>query len=143
MRLEEKARIRQLAILTPALKPRAAFVTLANRVLGGGGSLGLYKSTAMARMMQRDRSNNKECPKAPQTFEELVTMMPDRFKLTSDGKPFLKYAGPVSTKAGSPSMLLFMSSHGRARLEGSRTWFADGTFKTAPQGFQQVSNGFS
>ena len=137
------ARLRKQAVTTPSLKPRAAFMDLSNTMMRAGGSMGTYKPVALAKQLQRDRAISKKNPRAPKSFLDLMDLLPDRLKVTSDRKPFLKFAGPVSTQPDAPSMLFYMSAHGAARLEGARTWFLDGTFKTAPQLFKQVSNSSS
>ena len=85
MKLEAVARLRKQAVATPSLKPRAAFVDLSNTMLAAGGSLGLYKPFALAKQLQRDRASSKKSPRAPKSFLDLMDLLPDRLKVTSDG----------------------------------------------------------
>ena len=137
-KLEGVKRARDNAVANPRLKPRDAYADLSNSVLEVGGSKVSYNAKALARTIQRAKRGSRNVPKLPRNFEEMEAAFPEELKCTSDGQAFLVYSGPVSKKNGAAKMLLFMTARGAGRLEGSLTWYLDGTFRSAPKPFAQV-----
>ncbi len=73
-------------------------------------------------------------PKSPALIMETL---PERFKLTADGSPFLRYMGNVEDD-DSKLLMLFISEHGKRTLEKSSELYCNGTFHTTPTPFYQV-----
>lgn len=68
----------------------------------------------------------------PQTREEIV--IPDEYKVTSNGENFLLYDGGDCQDR----ILLFSTHRNLQVLENSPHWFCDGTFKVVPSIFHQL-----
>jgi hypothetical protein len=73
-------------------------------------------------------------PKSPALIMETL---PEKFKKTADGSPFLRYMGYVEDDE-SKLLMLFISEHGKRTLEKSSELYCDGTFHTTPTPFYQV-----
>lgn len=87
--------------------------------------------------IQRERL--KEMPANPRTIQELQEI-PEKFQVTSVGDAFLLYDtfndDNYNLQCG--RIVIFSSSENLRALNKSRSWFVDGTFKTAPIVFFQL-----
>jgi hypothetical protein len=61
--------------------------------------------------------------------------LPDRFKKTSGGGPFLRHMSIIDIDS---IMMVFMSNYGKWVLSKSEQAFCDGIFDTAPPPFKQI-----
>ena len=85
----------------------------------------------------RARKKNNPTPKKPNTLDEVLEQFPKDLKFTSDQGLFLRFGGWISEEEQTLG-LIFFSENGLMMMKNSKTWFADGTFKTAPSLFAQV-----
>ena len=63
--------------------------------------------------------------------------MPDKFKLTTDGSPFLRNVSYTDSHEDQVIMV-YLSDAGKHLLSTYSTWSGDGTFDTTPDLFKQV-----
>jgi hypothetical protein len=73
----------------------------------------------------------------PKTPEDIVENLPEKFKVTSTGGPFLRYMDFLDGDKNK-LMLVFMSEHGAWALGKSTAIYCDGTFETCPAPFGQL-----
>ena len=86
----------------------------------------------MKRTLQRARQQVDQPPPNPTSLTELE--FPEKYTKTIDEHPFLLYdSGPSNDR-----ILLFTTQRNLDLMAQSDHWFADGTFKSAPQLFTQV-----
>uniref|UniRef100_A0ABD2VWZ0 MULE transposase domain-containing protein n=1 Tax=Trichogramma kaykai TaxID=54128 RepID=A0ABD2VWZ0_9HYME len=87
-------------------------------------------------IIQRERKKN--VPANPRTLEELLDI-PDQFRKTKVGEPFLIYDSfEDENAAGTDRIIVFSTKENLSDLARSRIWYVDGTFKTAPSIFHQL-----
>jgi hypothetical protein len=96
----------------------------------------LRKTHAVGQAIQREKKRMLGISgTVPKTPAEIMENLPERFKKTSGGGPFLRHM----EKVGEDSMILvFMSDYGKWVLSKSEHVFCDGTFDTAPPPFKQI-----
>lgn len=97
----------------------------------------MRKSHALGQALQRERNKVAGIAGAvPKTPGQIMELLPDRYKLTAAGGPFLRCMehNPVDDTL----IMLFMSDHGRWVLARSQLVFGDGTFGTCPAPFCQI-----
>jgi hypothetical protein len=96
----------------------------------------LRKSHALGQAIQRERKKvlgiSGTVPKTP---DDILEKLPDRFKTTSGGGPFLRHMEKVDNNN---MIMIFMSDYGKWVLSKSEQVFCDGTFDTAPPPFKQI-----
>ena len=129
-----------MAIAETSINPRQVFSNLTNKLAQEGEILNVKQYT-LARQIQRDRQAQAGRPKTPNTYQEVLELLPDDLKKCLDGSEFLAYGGNVHEVNDLPdnaTMLVFCSIHAKERMRMSRTWLCDGTFKSAPSPFAQV-----
>ncbi len=73
----------------------------------------------------------------PKTVDDILENLPEKFKTTSSGTPFLQFMDYVDADK-TKLMLLFMSDHGAWVLGRSTHIYCDGTFETYPEPFSQL-----
>ena len=140
-KLTEVAKAKTEAVRNQAVKPRTIFSDLTNTL---SDEVVPIKFGALARSIQRARVKEGKRPKVPDTFAEVLQLLPEDAKKCLDGSEFLVYAGPAiadreeGEEDDEPVILLFLSTHAKERLSMSKVWLCDGTFKTAPKPFMQV-----
>ena len=97
-----------------------------------GAAAKLPKLDSLKRTIQRQRVHYNIVMVQPKSLEQLF--LPEEYKLTSKGEPFLLYdSGPETQR-----ILIFGTQRNLEMLQLSKVWLADGTFKTAPLLFTQV-----
>jgi hypothetical protein len=90
---------------------------------------------AMKRKIQRARTANDVPLSNPTNLSELS--IPDRFKTTDAGQPFLLFDSKDSQPTES-RILIFSTYLNLDMMVNCNHWYADGTFKTTPPLFAQV-----
>lgn len=128
----------QRAVDNPALPPRVILGDIVNQ-LAQNGDLLPKTSRAFVRSVQRARVNHGGHPVVPQTFDEAVDLMPEKYNQTATRERFFRQAVKIYEDSDE-GLMLFMSPQGKDVLRGSKVWLADGTFLTSPVPFSQVSN---
>lgn len=128
----------QTAVENVAMPPRVILGDVTNKLSRNGQSLP-KSGNAFIQTLQRARVKAGGHPEVPRTFDEVIPMIPEAMKMTGAGDRFLRFADRVDPNL-EPTMLMFMSPFGRELLNSSSKFFADGTFKTCPPPFAQVSN---
>ena len=112
----------------PYTSPRSVLQDVTRNVLSDentrGGLVYLPKPKSFAKALQRKRKSVLDCPALPSSFEEFE--VPEKFKLTSDGKPFLICEKELENKAG--KVIGFSSPTLLNELKISQEWFVDGTW---------------
>lgn len=104
------------------------------------GSLTTLSEQAASQMPQPDlikrcirRRRRNENQPAPLPTERRTIEIPEKYKVTDDGRRFLQ----VDT-GGADRILVFASDQGLDLLQQSQHWVCDGTFKSAPTLFFQL-----
>jgi hypothetical protein len=72
-------------------------------------------------------------PPKPKKFDDLLEI-PKQFSKTADGQQFLVLNDtviPDNLAPSAPRILVFLSQHGKEVLAGCKSWYIDGTFKSA------------
>ena len=88
--------------------------------------------SVLKRTVRRIRQKEQAAPPNPKTLLELI--IPDDYRSTFDGKPFLLFdSGPVENR-----ILIFSTQKNLQLLQKCEHWFADGTFSTSPNLFYQI-----
>jgi len=88
--------------------------------------------SVLKRTVRRIRQKEQAAPPNPKTLLELI--IPDDYRTTFDGKPFLLFdSGPVENR-----ILIFSTQKNLQLLQKCEHWFADGTFSTSPNLFYQI-----
>lgn len=127
MFVEEEA-LRE-AVGNNSIKPRQVLVKVANK-LNAAGAMMRRSEAAFLKSLHRQRQRKGGYPPVPHDFSALIERLPPAMELTTDGAAFL-----LSKENDS---LIFISESGRRILGAAKTWFADGTFKSAPVPFRQI-----
>lgn len=86
---------------------------------------------SIRRTIHNARMKDNACPSLPKTTSELV--IPEKYKKTSKGDNFLIYDNNEYER-----IIIFGTKSNVARLEKSKQWCVDGTFKTVPVLFSQL-----
>ena len=73
----------------------------------------------------------------PDTFDQLVSSMPQLLKETRDGKDWLRFAG-YADGSDTQGLLIFASDFHLHMLNRSKVWVSDGTFNLPPGIFHQL-----
>jgi hypothetical protein len=89
----------------------------------------------LQRTVRMHRIKVSQAPALPATMEELE--FPDSYKIDAHGRPFLQFDSGPSDEA---RLVIFASPRQLEVLQEQHSWFADGTFKTCPHLFHQVSD---
>ena len=97
-----------------------------------GAAAKLPKLDSLKRTIQRQRVHHNVVTVQPTSLEHLF--LPEEYKLTSKGEPFLLYDSGSETQR----ILIFGTQRNLEMLQSSKVWLADGTFKTTPLLFTQV-----
>ncbi|XP_022160646.1 uncharacterized protein LOC111032207 [Myzus persicae] len=86
----------------------------------------------LKRTVRRIRQKEQAAPPNPKTLLELI--IPDDYRSTFDGNPFLLFdSGLVENR-----ILIFSTQKNLQLLQKCEHWFADGTFSTSPNLFYQI-----
>ena len=119
----------------PTVTPRTVLGEISMNVeanLSGTSSF-LPPRNTMRQALLRARKKANGVPPKPKTVEDLIEI-PERFSTTADGQRFLLHnstADPNNEAPNAARIMVYMSDHGRDVLAGCKTWFVDGTFKSA------------
>ncbi len=98
----------------------------------------MRKSKALSMAINREKKKTiGHSGTIPKTTADIIDNLPERFKTTSTGTPFLRYMDYVDGEQ-SKLMLIFMSDHGAWVLGRSSHNYSDGTFDTCPVPFSQL-----
>ena len=89
---------------------------------------------AFKKSVQRHRAHAIGHVAVPQTLSEVPSLMPEQYRQTASGSEFYRCA----QDGEDGHSLLFISPEGSHILRTSEIWFADGTFRTAPDLYSQV-----
>lgn len=96
----------------------------------------MRKTHALNQAVRRERQKilgiNSVVPK---TSADIIAKLPDRYKVTATGGPFLRHMEIIS---GDKLMMLYLSDHGKLVIERANEVYCDGTFDSAPHGFMQI-----
>jgi len=87
--------------------------------------------------LRRVRIDATGQPCIPHSYEELAEL-PEDFKKTANGNPFLVFNDWVSEDDPTKKAMVFLTDNGKNMLTNSKEWYLDGTFSTAPELFSQV-----
>ena len=91
----------------------------------------------LKRTVQRTRQKNNLAPLNPQNLEQLH-QLPDEYKLTSNGKPFLMFDSFDLFGSTNDRIIIYCTPDSLNLMSESDHWFADGTFKSSPLIFTQI-----
>jgi hypothetical protein len=107
---------------------------LANQSLNLSRSVAreLPSMSAIKCAMQRARNQVSGIPRSPISLLDFI--LPETFKVTIVGERFLINDNEDTDNR----MMIFATKEFLGYLSSSKTWFADGMFKTASQLFQQL-----
>ena len=112
----------------PYTSPRSVFQDITKSVLNcqqtKEGLAYLPKPKTFAKSLQRKRRTILDCPALPTCFEDFS--VPEKFKETTDGKPFLIVETQLESKDG--KVVGFASPTMLNELNQSDEWFVDGTW---------------
>ena len=95
------------------------------------------KSSSLVRSIQFQRKKEKgHTMSSPDSMESIARQpLPDQYKKTCNGDPFLILKDYVRDDDYSKCLLVFMSPLAKEILRSSEQWASDGTFKTCPRPF--------
>ncbi|XP_022160472.1 uncharacterized protein LOC111026661 [Myzus persicae] len=97
----------------------------------------LPSTVALSRTIQRSRNRNNVPPPNPVTVDSLV--IPSEYTLTLSNLPFLLYDSKNNENWDiNNRILIFTTNENLNILNDSEIWFADGTFKSVPNIFNQL-----
>jgi hypothetical protein len=98
----------------------------------------MRKSKALSMAINREKKKTMgHSGTIPKSTADIIDNLPERFKNTSTGTPFLRFMDYVDGEQ-SKLMLIFMSDHGAWVLGRSCHIYCDGTFDTCPEPFSQL-----
>jgi len=97
----------------------------------------LPSTVALSRTIQRSRNRNNVPPPNPVTVDSLV--IPSEYTLTLSNLPFLLYDSKNNENWDiNNRILIFTTNENLNILNDSEIWFADGTFKSVPNIYNQL-----
>jgi len=92
----------------------------------------------LKRIIQRTRQRNQHSPPNSLTLKDLGEI-PDIYKQTNNGSKFLLFDNYEINGPTKNRILTFCTREELELMSESEHWFADGTFKSAPSIFTQIS----
>lgn len=122
--------------------PRSILSEVTNSLLAepSGGLHGMRSAGAIKTKVWRARQKLNPMPKIPRNHQDImeIPQLPDKLTKTKDGQSFL-LAQCWTNDDHEKSMMVFLSDYGADILRNAPTWLMDGTFKSSPTPFTQVS----
>ena len=115
----------------PNVGPRRYLGEIQNKVDETNANIAYALPSLQATRQAIVRARNKKNP-TPK-----LELFPNDLKYTADQGLFLRFGGWISEEEQTLG-LIFFSENRLMMMNNSTTWFADGTFKTAPSLFSRV-----